>query len=232
MSVGHRVEYIAADLARQQIPWVRLIDAQGVVTEFRTPSFTNDLSQYKIRTVDCMDCHNRPAHRYISPNDAVNLAISLGQIDGGLPWIKTNAVYALTLEYTNKTQALQAIATLMDSRYPKAADKPKVKAAIEVVQGIYTNNFFPAMKANWKVYPDNIGHMDWPGCFRCHDDKHKTADGKKIIKGSDCSACHIILSQGRGDELLKLEANGQKFKHPGDELSPGDLCSDCHNGGL
>ena len=28
-----------------------------------------------------MDCHNRPAHTYQSPNDAVNLAMSLGQID-------------------------------------------------------------------------------------------------------------------------------------------------------
>ena len=92
------------------------------------------------------------------------------------------------------------------------------------------NNFFPEMKASWKVYPDNIGHKDWPGCFRCHDDMHKTADGKRSIKASDCNACHTILAQGSGAELDQLTPKGQKFKHPGDEVEGG--CNDCHTGGL
>lgn len=101
---------------------------------------------------------------------------------------------------------------------------------IDVVQQIYSENFFPEMKASWKEYPDHIGHKEWPGCFRCHDGQHKTVDGKKEIKANDCNACHIILAQGSGEELEKLTPKGQPFAHPGGEY--GDLkCNDCHTGG-
>src|SRR5262249_49875655 len=150
-----------------------------------------------------------------------------------LPYLKTNALYLLTRNYTNETQALQTVATGLAERYP--ADKfptnqASVRAAITAVQQIYTNNFFPEMKATWQVYPDNIGHKDWPGCFRCHDGQHKAADGKRTIKANDCIACHTILAQGAGAELDQLTPKGQKFKHPGDEVD--GACNDCHTGGL
>lgn len=235
MNVGNKVEYIATDEPRQRIPWVRIINDQGVVTEFKTKGFTNDPNTMTIRRMDCMDCHNRPAHMYKSPDKAVNLAMSLGHIDRALPWVKTNALFALTRSYTNETQALQGIATTLAERYP--ADKhPKeqesVRKAIGTVQQIYKDNFFPEMKASWDKYPDNIGHMIWPGCFRCHDGNHKTADGKQSIKASDCSTCHEILAQGRGDELQKLSGGGMKFAHPGDELDENPTCNECHSGGL
>jgi nitrate/TMAO reductase-like tetraheme cytochrome c subunit len=226
MNVGNKVEYLATDEARQKIPYVRVTDSQGVVKEFRTPKFTNAVNEASLRRMDCMDCHNRPAHRYEAPNSAVNLAIALGKIDRSLPFVKTNALYVLTKNYTNETQALQNIATVLTARYP---DQPKIKGVIDAVQQIYTDNFFPEMKASWQVYPDNIGHKDWPGCFRCHDDQHKTADNKQTIRASDCNACHTILAQGSGPELNQLTPNGQKFKHPGDEVD--GACNDCHNGG-
>ena len=227
MNVGNKIEYVATNESRLKIPWVRMTDPQGQATEFRAPGFTNDISQYQIRTMDCMDCHNRPAHTYESPNDAVNLAISLGRIDAKLPWIKTNAVYLLTQTYTTEEEALKRIDGFLSARYPSS---PSIRPAIDAVQKIYQNNFFPKMKASWKNYPNHIGHKDWPGCFRCHDDKHKSADGKKSIKGNECNICHIILAQGSGKELEQLDANGQKFKHPGGEYD--GLCSDCHSGGL
>jgi hypothetical protein len=174
-----------------------------------------------------MDCHNRPAHKYKTPNAAVNLAMSLGQIDRGLKWIKTNAVYVLTRNYTNETQAVQRIATHLAGQYP---NQPASGQAIATVQQIYKDNFFPEMNAQWDKYPDNIGHKDWLGCFRCHDGKHTTADGKRSIKASDCNTCHTILAQGRGEELNLLTPNGQKFKHPGDEVD--GACNVCHTGGL
>jgi nitrate/TMAO reductase-like tetraheme cytochrome c subunit len=228
MNVGNKIEYIAADQTRQKIPWVRLTDTQGVVSEFRSTDFTNRIDESAIRRMDCMDCHNRPAHVLQSPNDAVDLAMSIGQIDSALPYIKTNAVYVLTRNYTNRTDALQGIATVLTSKYP---DKPTVKRTIETVQRVYGDNFFPEMKANWRVYPNNIGHKDWPGCFRCHDGKHQTADGKRMIKANDCNACHIILAQGSGKDLEQLTPQGQEFKHPGEELEKGFLCNDCHTGG-
>src|ERR1017187_6626321 len=227
MSVGNKVQYLATDAARQKIPWVRLVDAQGVVTEYRTKNFTNAVAESQIRTVDCMDCHNRPAHTYQSPNDAVNLAISLKKIDRALPWIKTNAVYTLTRNYTNETQAMEGIATHLAGQY---ANDPRVKPVIEVVQQIYKDNFFPEMNASWSKYPNNIGHKDWPGCFRCHDGLHKTLDGNRAIKASDCNTCHTILAQGTAADMEELSPNGQKFKHPGDEVD--GACNDCHSGGL
>jgi nitrate/TMAO reductase-like tetraheme cytochrome c subunit len=226
MNVANKIEYLATDPARQKIPWVRMTDGQGVVTEFRLARFTNAVNESLVRRMDCMDCHNRPAHRYQSPNAAVNLAMSLGQIDRALPYIKTNAVFALTRAYTNGNEAREGIATALAERYPK---DPRIRPVIDVVQKIYEDNFFPEMKADWLVYPDNIGHKDWPGCFRCHDGLHKTSDGKRAIKANDCNACHTILAQGQGAELDQLTPKGQKFKHPGDEVD--GACNDCHSGG-
>jgi hypothetical protein len=226
MVVGNSVEYIATDAARQKIPWVRITDSEGIVTVYRAPKFTNDISQFEIRKMDCMDCHNRPSHRYMPPDRAVNLALELGQIDRTLPWIKTNAVYALTRKYSTEHEATNGIATFLAERY---SDEARVRPAIAAVQEIYRDNFFPEMKANWSVYPDNIGHMIWPGCFRCHDGNHKTEDGKHVIKANDCNSCHTILAQGSGAELEQLTPGGQKFKHPGGDY---DLtCADCHTGG-
>jgi nitrate/TMAO reductase-like tetraheme cytochrome c subunit len=238
MNVGKKTEYIAAKLekgvwvtdeTRQSIPWVRTVDTQGVVTEFRSRAFTNDISGFAIRTMDCMDCHNRPAHTYRAPSDAVDLAITLGRIDRSLKWIKTNAVFALTRPYDSEEQALQGIATHLANQYP---NDPRGRQAIETVQKIYTENFFPEMRASWRNYPNNIGHMKWPGCFRCHDGLHKTTDGRQSIKASDCNACHTLLAQGNGAELQKLNPGGLKFAHPGDELDENPTCNDCHTGGL
>jgi nitrate/TMAO reductase-like tetraheme cytochrome c subunit len=233
MNVGNKIEYVATDEARQKIPYVRVTDGQGVVTEFRSPRFTNAVNEANIRSMDCMDCHNRPAHRYQTPNNAVNLAMALGKLDRSLPYLKTNALDVLTRKYSTETQALQAIATTLSQRYPEdkyANAQAAVRQAISAVQQIYTDNFFPEMKASWQVYPDNIGHKDWPGCFRCHDGLHKTADAKRTIKANDCNSCHTILAQGSGKELEQLSPTGLKFKHPGDEVD--GACNDCHTGGL
>jgi len=228
MGISNRVEYIATDPERQKIPWVRLTDPMGVVTVFRDPKFTNDISHYEIRTMDCMDCHNRPAHRYVPPSDAVNLAIALGRVDRSLPYIKSNAVFALSRPYKTATEARQGIATFLANRYP---DDPRANWATGVLQEIYADNYFPEMKASWTIYPDNIGHRNWPGCFRCHDGNHKAEDGHHAIKANDCNACHVILAQGQGAELCKLSPEGQPFRHPEDLYDPAFKCTDCHTGG-
>ena len=99
------------------------------------------------------------------------------------------------------------------------------------MQDIYRRNFFPAMKANWRAYPEHIGHKDWPGCVRCHDDQHKSADGKRVIAFKHCSSCHTLLAQGNAQELAQITAAGQEFKHPGEAWDPEFKCVDCHTGG-
>ena len=225
---GNKVEYIATDNARLKIPWVRVTDASGKVTVFKTKNFTNDVSKTEIRTMDCMDCHNRPSHRYLSPEKAVNQQMALGHIDPAIPWIKTNAVYVLTRSYKTADEATNAIAAALAAKYPK---DPRLPAATATIQQIYADYFFPEMKASWASYPDNVGHMIWPGCFRCHDGQHKTEDRKTTIKANDCNTCHTILAQGAGAELNKLSPGGQKFVHPGGDLDDNPTCIDCHNGG-
>lgn len=230
MNVGNKVEYIATDTNRLVIPWIKVTDERGVVTVYKVKSFTNDINNYQIRTMDCMDCHNRPSHIFKSPNDSVNLAISLGKIDPSIPWVKSNAVYILTQDFKTENEGLQKIATFLANTYANYTNKSKIDAAIFAIQEIFTNNFFPEMKANWKVYPNHIGHKDWPGCFRCHDGKHKTEDGKKVVKANECNSCHIILAQGSGKELEQLNAHGHEFKHPGGDYDIS--CVDCHSGGF
>ncbi len=223
---GNKVEYAATDEARQKIPWVRVTDATGKVTVFTTKNFTNDVAKMDLRTMDCMDCHNRPAHNYLSPEQAVNQAMAQSRIDPSIPWIKTNAMYVLTRKYETETEATNHIATLLTERYPGDA---RVQAAIPVVQQIYAWNFFPYMKSSWASYPNDVGHMIWPGCFRCHDGLHQTEDKKSTIMNG-CNTCHTILAQGAGDELNKLAPAGQKFEHPSGDVD-GMSCTDCHNGG-
>ena len=226
-SASNRVEYAAADPARQKIVWVRMTDAQGVVTVFKTKNFTNDVPKDEIRTMDCIDCHNRPSHRFMSPDSAVALAMDLGQIPRDLPWIKTNAVFALTRKYNTDSEAREGIATALADHY---SGNPRIQQVIPVVQRIYADNFFPEMKSDWKAYPNNIGHLMWPGCFRCHDGNHKSVEGKVIT--ASCDACHSILAQGSGAELLQLTPGGQPFKHPGGDLGGENSCNECHDGTL
>jgi hypothetical protein len=48
------------------------------------------------------------------------------------------------------------------------------------------------MKVKWGTYPNNIGHNDFPGCFRCHDGNHVSKSGKTL--SNDCSVCHNLLA--------------------------------------
>ena len=226
MSVANKVEYIATDEQRQVIPWVRLTDTNGVATEFRTADFKDDPATHTIRTMDCLDCHNRPAHHFRTPNDAVDISLAAGRIDPAMPLVKSNVVAALTGVYSTEAEALQKIAGVLNAKYPA---HPKTAVLIDEAQRIYQANFFPEMKADWRAYPNNIGHKEWPGCFRCHDGLHKTADGKRKIQASDCNSCHVILAQGSGEQLEKLNPKGHSFFHI-DAINEDFSCHNCHTG--
>ncbi len=225
-STSHAVEYIATDEKRQVIPWVRVTDEQGRQTIYATEEFRAKPPEGELRRMDCMDCHNRPAHTYKTPNFLVEQAMALGRVDSALPAFKPKAVEALTADYATVDAAMAGIAGSLREAYP---DRATVQGAIEELQRIYRDNFFPYMQARWDKYPENIGHKDWVGCFRCHDGEHKTPDAKQTIKANDCNACHLFLAQGAGEQLHKIEAFGMPFEHPAGDVE-GLLCSDCHNG--
>ena len=230
MNVANKIEYYASDPQRQVIPWIRMTSATtGEVRVFRTKDFQGAPPAGSIRVMDCIDCHNRPAHAYQTPNQAVETDMALGKISTNLPYVKKTAVEALTKDYPDTDRAFEGIAAALRRKYG-ASDE--VAPAIAAIQRIYQEDFFPKMNADWRTYPNNIGHKDWPGCFRCHDDKHRTVDGSVAVRASDCTACHTLLAQGRGEELSRIAPQGVEFKHPGGDLDPGVLCSDCHNGSV
>jgi hypothetical protein len=189
------------------------------------------------RVMDCIDCHNRPTHIYDTPAAAVNLAMSTGRIDSTLPFIKRQAVAALAAAYQGTPAAGRGIDSALTAFYDSvyaggaaAAQAGRVRAAVTEVQSLYAHNLFPEMKADWRAYPDNLGHKDFPGCFRCHDGNHTSADGRTIRH--DCTSCHVILSQGPGGESVNVAAGGLAFQHPVDiggawQMMP---CSGCHHG--
>jgi nitrate/TMAO reductase-like tetraheme cytochrome c subunit len=239
MNINNKISYFAADEQRQVIPWVRLEDGKGNVTEYTAKDgapTADQVAKADKRKMDCIDCHNRPTHIYVPPDLSVDRSMVAGSIDPTLPFIKAQSVEALTGEYKTQDEATSAIADKLKKfyadKYPQvASDKAdKLNSSIAEVQRIYQTTFFPTMKVNWKTHPSNIGHMYYPGCFRCHDGNHVSKDGKVISK--DCNACHTLLDQEEGSSHL-AQMQAQQFKHP---VDIGDLsavnCADCHTGGV
>ena len=233
VSDNERVEYYPADEKRQDIPWMRVTNLKDKTSRvFRIDSFKGEPPADKIRVMDCMDCHNRPAHVFPTANEAVEKAMLSGALSTKLPNIKRVAVQAVTQkEITKAAEAPQKIADFIRAKYADPAQAAEVPAAISAAQQIFSATIFPERKADWRVYPNNIGHKDWPGCFRCHDEKHKTALGQ-TVRSSDCNSCHTIIAQGKGPELEMLTAKGLKFKHPDGDPDSELTCADCHNGGI
>ncbi len=233
VSNTERVEYYATDSDRQDIPWTRVTNLKdGTARVFRTEAFKGEPPADKIRVMDCMDCHNRPAHVFPTANDSVEKAMAAGALSTKLPNIKRVAVQAMmNTKIATAAEAPDKIAAYIRSKYSDATLAPELPGTVSAVQQIFATTIFPERKADWRVYPNNIGHKDWPGCFRCHDDKHKTSEGLKV-RSSDCTSCHTILAQGKGAELGTLSAKGLEFKHPDGELDAALSCTDCHNGGI
>ncbi|MFQ5675304.1 MAG: cytochrome C, partial [bacterium] len=239
MNIANEIDYIATDERRQEISWVSIKDHEVNVREYVSednPLDTEELSNYEMRRMDCIDCHNRPTHIYQTPSQAMNHAFAGGRIDATLPSAKRIGVEALIGDYSRKDSALvgiqKQITEAYQNEYPEvlASRKADVEQMIAEVQEIYRRNFFPEMGVKWDVYPDNIGHFWSPGCYRCHDGKHVSADGSTI--SHDCNSCHIIISQGSGTDGQPIDPNGLEFKHPEDieEAWKEMACSECHTG--
>jgi hypothetical protein len=232
MNEENKIDYVSEHGKRKEIPWVKVTDKDGKVTIYKSEE--SELSEAEIagmehRRMDCIDCHNRPTHQILSPNKAMDKAMLLGLIDKKLPDIRVNAIDLLTGKYETEAEAFKAIDAGLRKEYSEYAGIDKL---IEEVEAIYSRNFFPHMKVDWRAYPDHIGHKITAGCFRCHDDKHVSEDGKKLSK--DCNLCHVIIAQGPGEEgdLKQITSEGLEFKHPEDidgEWKT-ENCESCHEG--
>ena len=201
LDTAERIEYVTTDGRRQVIPKVTYIDDDGKTVEYvstETGATPEQLAAGEVRKMDCMDCHNRPTHAFEMPEPAVDKAMSDGRISKTLPFVKREAVAALKASYPDRDTAArkipEAITEFYRSKYPDAyqSQRAAVESAGEQVKAIYLRNIFPEMKVTWGVHPNNIGHEDFLGCFRCHDGKHKSSDGRVI--SDDCESCHQVLA--------------------------------------
>ncbi len=236
MNINNKVEYIATDEERQVIPWVRVTSSEGEVTVYQSESNPLDpdtMEEAEIRLMDCIDCHNRPSHIYDPPSRAVNLAMSTGRISTDLPFIKKMGTGLLTAEYRTTQEALSSISDSLTAAYEDDPVNPaQMRKAMDELGRIYQDNFFPEMNVDWRVYPDNVGHTLFPGCYRCHDGQHVSPEGEVVTH--DCTACHVIIGQGSGARADTLAPGGLEFQHPVDisELWRSVNCAECHTGGV
>jgi nitrate/TMAO reductase-like tetraheme cytochrome c subunit len=189
-----QIEYVASDDTRATIPWVRVVNARGGAKEYTAAGVSASLiASATRRRMDCVDCHNRPAHTtFFTPERAIDAAIALGRIPRTLAFVRREAVAAVTADYADAAAANAAIATRLTDFYRARAgsDSALVQRAIAGTQDVWSHNVFPAMRVKWGTYPNHLGHVDTPGCFRCHDDEHKANDGTAIKQ--DCEMCHAI----------------------------------------
>ncbi|MBZ5682672.1 MAG: cytochrome c3 family protein [Acidobacteriia bacterium] len=239
MNISNKIDYVAADEKRQTISYIRVEDAQGRVTEYYAKDSTlskDQIAKASRHRMDCVDCHNRPTHIYVPPDQAVDQSFVAHRLDTSLPFLKQQAVTVLTGAYTTTDAAMQAIASglhgFYESKYPEVAKTKQleIRNAVDEVQQIFRRTTFPEMKLNWQTHPNNLGHYYYNGCFRCHDGQHVSADGKVI--GKDCDQCHSLMSETEGTTSLAATA-APGFQHP---VDLGDMtqvnCSDCHTGGV
>lgn len=208
---NHVLRY-RADPSREKIYEIELTDK----TEGSKKLFKSDEAApagLEWRTMDCVDCHNRPSHIYNSAPFEVDLAISQGRIDRTLPFIKREGVRILTeTQYPSHDAARAGISAAVKAfyakNYPDLAASPAVEQAGKALGDAYCWNNFPQMKVVWNTYPNHLGHQDSPGCFRCHDNKHKTDTGEKI--GKKCGTCHNVVAEEESDSKLLQELGVQE----------------------
>lgn len=233
MNLGNQITFIASDKQRQVIPWIRVQDRNGNVTEYydrtRRPT-AEQIAASEKRRMDCIDCHNRPAHAYLPPDVALDQSLAAGRLDPALPYLKRQAVEVLNKPYATEHEALNAISSGLDGFYRTnysqlySQKTETIKTAIGETQRIFKTYFFPEMKTNWSTHPNNIGHLYSSGCFRCHDGEHVSDTGKTIR--NDCNICHTVLSDSARPSTMPAPID---FKHPVDLGGLANRkCETCH----
>ncbi len=244
MIVNNTITYATADPQQQNIPWFSVQgkhgeDARIHVSLDTDPDSGRDRMRCRAGDMDCIDCHNRPSHRFMPPDRSVDMALYNEHIPRDLPWVKKVAVEALETPYETRDKAREGIRDAIFNFYATEyaelyrSRSVEINQAVEMVLAIYDRTVFPEMNVDWTTYPMNIGHRNWPGCFRCHDGKHATPDGK--VLSHECTICHTMPTRSELKPLgaMAPEASSDNW-HP--MLLTGKhanmQCTACHSRGV
>jgi nitrate/TMAO reductase-like tetraheme cytochrome c subunit len=238
--IVNKVEYYSTDPLSQTIPYVRVTNDDGSTTEYvdvQSGLDPKSIDPGQLKTVDCLTCHNRVTHNFMPPAQSVDIAMSRGLIDPEIPDIDLKAVEVLSAKYPTRDKAMQAIEGL-DRYYQNSlytGHEDKIVAAIRTIQDIYDQTVFLDQQIDWTTYPNNVGHINSPGCFRCHDGKHLDANQQAIRL--ECNLCHSIpIVAGTQDFVTRIEIS--RGPEPASHRNPNWIslhnksidtsCSACH----
>jgi hypothetical protein len=241
-----KVEYYTTDPLSQNIPYVRVYNDDGTTTEYVDVTANFDPSKIKesdLKVMDCITCHNRVTHDFRPPADSVDSAMSVGLISTTIPEIRKKSVEVLSVSYTSKAEAMSGIAGLENYYTQYYSDfynknTQLISSAIKELQTIYNQTVFVDQKVDWTTHPDNLGHINSPGCFRCHDGKHLDAQQQAIRL--ECNLCHSIpVVSSSQDFVTSIEIS--QGPEPGSHLNPNwislhdsafnETCANCHTTG-
>ena len=239
--IVNKVEYYPLDELDQTIPYVRVTNDDGSTTEYvdlESGFDPSTIDEDKLVAMDCVTCHNRVTHEFSFPEESINFAMQRGQIDPGIPMIHQKAVEVMSTQYENRADAFAAIDNL-ESYYKGteyySGNAEKVSAAIQTLKDIYDRTVFHDQEINWNTHPNNLGHINSPGCFRCHDGKHLN-DKQEAIR-LECNVCHSIpVVKDANDFVTSIEIS--TGAEPESHLNPNWIslhnqafspsCSACH----
>jgi nitrate/TMAO reductase-like tetraheme cytochrome c subunit len=234
-----KIEYISDNDKREVIRYVKYTNkTTGETTIYRNaenPASDSLITASPIRTMDCIDCHNRPSHNYNSPPVYFNKILINGSVSKDIPFIKKVGMDILKQTFTNKDTALMIIRDSITKFYKSDYKEYFLKNSnlldnsIAGIQKAFSENNFPGMKVTYNAYPEHIGHLESEGCFRCHNNNFKSESGKIITR--DCNLCHSIVGQGKPGAMQITNVRGTlEFTHPVDIGTAWKEanCSDCH----
>jgi nitrate/TMAO reductase-like tetraheme cytochrome c subunit len=213
---GVKIRYAPADAKRQTIQWVEYFDGKGRTTTYPAAGVDAKaiaaLPKYEMQ---CVDCHNRAAHSFQAPAKAVDSALESGEVPAILPFVRKTGLEIVTAEYPTAEAAAKGIPEKLlafyQAKYPELTRTraAEIEKAGKGLVAVYNRNVFPDLKVAWGTYPMNLGHTDAPGCFRCHDGSHSSADNRTIT--NDCSTCHEAVAVDEASpEVLKTLGIAEK----------------------
>ena len=233
------IEYFSDNDKRENISYVKYINNEtGETFIYRNPDnpvSDSILSSGSLRTMDCIDCHNRPTHNFDSPPVYIDKALLTGEVSKNIPFIKKVSMGLLRETFKNKDSALIVIGDSLVNYYRTMYsglfndNSDLINSSVSAIQKAFYQNTFPSMKVTNDVYPDHIGHLETDGCFRCHNDAFKTEDGRTITR--DCNLCHTITGQGNPASMTFTNVREtMEFIHPIDIGTAWKEanCSECH----
>ncbi|MBW1881672.1 MAG: NapC/NirT family cytochrome c, partial [Deltaproteobacteria bacterium] len=196
----NQVRYASVADERESMLWVETRAADGAPIRYQDAGRTVDpAGDEHVRTMDCVDCHNRATHIYEDPEDVVDDLIATGAIDRRIPFARRTSLEALTGSWRDHEMAMAGIERELhrttEATDPRgyAALQPELDAAVVALREAYDRNIHERMGISWGAYPSHLGHPhDGAGCFRCHHEDMVDEEGGAIPY--ECELCHDLLA--------------------------------------